>query len=538
MDASLWKLIRLRMRGAIRHSLRGLKTVRGLLRFVFACGMMVAIVAPALIARVSEERMVDPHTMRTVVPTLLLVMFLLAVVNSGGDKAVYFSPGEVNFLFGGPFHRRELLIYKLVFGVISAAIGAVFFSMLCLTYFRSWLAAYVGIFLSLVLMQFLGTSCLMIAQSIGEGVYSRWRKIVLAAVVICLVPLAARSFLASGGDLAGLLPSFRESLAGRIVLAVFDVYGRAMTAERVYPDLLEWASVALVIDCVLAAFVIWLDADYVEAAIAHSQKRYERLQRMRRGGFAGAAGYKARKPRASRCPWLGGAGPIAWRQMIGAARGSRALLFLLLIVSAIAVPAFVLFRGDDSVGGVIMIMCWMAVFLTQRVTFDFRGDLDHMDVIKGLPLRPTCVVLGELVTPVLVLTALQLLIGLAAVATGRMPAYMLGVGTVAVVPINFLLCEIENLLFLLFPSRQMTGQPTDFQFFGRTMLMFAAKTMILLMAALLVAAVGFVVYVIVGDMWIVVIGVAASVLVAITVALIPCLAYAFRRFDISTETPP
>ncbi len=38
---------------------------------------------------------------------------LMFVFTSAGEKALYFTPSEVDFLFPAPFHRRELLIFKL-----------------------------------------------------------------------------------------------------------------------------------------------------------------------------------------------------------------------------------------------------------------------------------------------------------------------------------------------------------------------------------------------------------------------------------------
>ncbi len=49
----------------------------------------------------------------------------------------------------------------------------------------------------------------------------------------------------------------------------------------------------------------------------------------------------------------------------------------------------------------------LTLLLTRMVAFDFRGDLDSMDWLKSLPLRPISITLGQLATPVLLLTAIQ-----------------------------------------------------------------------------------------------------------------------------------
>ena len=106
----------------------------------------------------------------------------------------------------------------------------------------------------------------------------------------------------------------------------------------------------------------------------------------------------------------------------------------MLVIIAVAVfPAMLVLRGGRSQILVMGAIGWISVFLTQRITFDFRGDLDHMDVLKSLPLRPIAVVLGELLTPVFVLTVLQLLIAVVATALSLMPPHILGLGAIVLV---------------------------------------------------------------------------------------------------------
>ena len=50
---------------------------------------------------------------------------------------------------------------------------------------------------------------------------------------------------------------------------------------------------------------------------------------------------------------------------------------------------------------------WLSVFLTTLVPFDFRGDIDRMATLKSLPIAPWRLALGQLLTPTLVLAAMQ-----------------------------------------------------------------------------------------------------------------------------------
>ena len=52
-------------------------------------------------------------------------------------------------------------------------------------------------------------------------------------------------------------------------------------------------------------------------------------------------------------------------------------------------------------------------------------------------------------------------------------------GAAVVVPINFVLFALENVLFLLFPARQMAATPGDFHALGRQFLTLFARTLVL-----------------------------------------------------------
>ena len=52
----------------------------------------------------------------SVVPAALLGLLLMALFTATRQEGIVFSPAEVDFLFSGPFTRRQLLFYKLFAG--------------------------------------------------------------------------------------------------------------------------------------------------------------------------------------------------------------------------------------------------------------------------------------------------------------------------------------------------------------------------------------------------------------------------------------
>jgi hypothetical protein len=109
-------------------------------------------------------------------------------------------------------------------------------------------------------------------------------------------------------------------------------------------------------------------------------------------------------------------------------------------------------------------------------------------------------------------------------------------------PLNFLSFGLENLLFLWFPARLAPSGPGDFQMMGRQLLTLLAKFValsLLLLPASIAGLGAFALgYHFFGD------GVPAAVVVswlgvsaAAAVVVLP-IAAAFRRFDVTRDTPP
>src|SRR2546421_10195 len=101
MSRSLWLLLGLQLRGWGRYLARGLGTVRGILLVLVGLGVFI----PWLIAVLVGPGMgrLDPEKLTRYGPALLLVYCLSNVLITPSERAVYFSPAEVQFLFAGPF---------------------------------------------------------------------------------------------------------------------------------------------------------------------------------------------------------------------------------------------------------------------------------------------------------------------------------------------------------------------------------------------------------------------------------------------------
>jgi len=109
-------------------------------------------------------------------PVGLLLYCLLNVVSTSGERAVYFSPGEVNFLFPAPFGRRELLAYKLVLSFIFSLPTTLFMTFVFQIYAHSFTAAFVGLLLTFQFMQLFVIVVNLTASAAGARLFTFGRR--------------------------------------------------------------------------------------------------------------------------------------------------------------------------------------------------------------------------------------------------------------------------------------------------------------------------------------------------------------------------
>ncbi len=310
----------------------------------------------------------------------------------------------------------------------------------------------------------------------------------------------------------------------------------AYTAAHLWPDLLQWAGLAALVNLAMVGVVFALDTHYLEASATASARIYARMQRLRRGGMGAGEGLRrGGKVRVSlpMPPWLGGVGPIVWRQLTTALRGADRLLLLLLILGGALVAPMLANLHDDQ-ENMLLVMgpgaLWLTLFLTTMLPFDFRGDIDRLAFLKTLPLPAWRLAIGQLLAPVLLMTVLQWT-GLVVVVGGSPPTEWLLPSCLAcaayVLPINFLLFALDNLLFLLFPTRLMAATPGDFQALGRNVLFMVAKATGLVVVGLAAFIVGWAAYNVSGGNRLIGLTAAWPVVVVSAAALVPLVAWAF-----------
>ncbi|HEV3024116.1 MAG TPA: putative ABC exporter domain-containing protein [Pirellulales bacterium] len=543
MHTALLILTRLRWAADFRRTYRQARTLRGALLLLVWIGFVLPAITCGLLGTWFQPEAVMATTGAFVRDFAVFGMFavwFMTLALSSGDQALAFSMAEVDWLFAAPFTRRDLIAHKLSLNALGLVLMGLMFSIMGRIGFHLWIAGFAGIVLLLAFFQLSLIAVALTRQMVAERAYTRTRRLLMGGVLVA-VALGVGQAIA-GRDLAdwrGLAVDFRASWTGRCLLAPFEVYGRTITAERLFPDAVGWGLLGLAIDAALVAGVMFLDANYLEAAAEVSRKRYEATQRVMRGDW-----WSARKTHAKlRLPppaWLAGAGPVAWRQTLHLLRGSINLLDPALVAAGICV-AVPLFHDTPNTRFVVSViadyLAGMSLFFASFLPFGLRADVDRLDTFKSLPLATWAVVLGQLGPPAALLSLIQIvLLGAAALVHSQHAVALLAVVFFAP-PVCLLLVACDNLLFLLFPYRTAPAVAGDMQSAGRQMLLMTLRLPVLMFLGGVAGGGGVLAFFVARESWLAFAAAAWCVLACEVVSMLAACTWAFQRFHVSIETP-
>ncbi len=544
MHSALWKLYRLRIRGSIRAIVRRFKSRRGAALGVFTLLFLGMMFGPSLVVAFSVgfAGMLGQRAdwFREAAPVGMLLFVVLSIVTSLGTRALYFTPAEVDFLFPAPFPRRQILVYKILGSVTAAVCIALLFPISMPLYIHSWPAAAVGSFLAWLLLGSLTMCAQLVAQSVSERAYTRARKLLLGGVIVAAA-VARGKPPAKGSTAVGRRRCCRHGIRRRPKSfwrpslcsprsSPPSAYSRTRWAGRRWAR--RWLSPPTRWQSA------WTPITWRRPPASAGRSRSA-------GGASPAAPFLSRGParlRSSRLPqppWLGGAGPLLWRQAIQALRGSRgAILLTVIVVLAMGVPMALGAHGEHHglpavLPHIVIGVAAYATFLVSaQAPLGFQGDYERMELLKSLPVRPLAMAGGQMLVITVVLTLLQWsAFAVTAVCVPTAAAEMLAAGLFAL-PYNWILFGTENFLFLLYPSPRVATGSEGFLKMGRVVLFMLAKFFVLGVCGGLAAGGAAVVYLLSQSL-------PAACLFAWVTLLLPVLGipllvgWAFERYDVS-----
>lgn len=518
-----------------------MRSARGMVFAIIGVIVVLMWLIPSLL--ISDTLSLEELSrIRRIGPLALLAFCLMNVLFSSSEGGLTFGPAETSLLFPAPLTRRQLLAYKIIGNLGAALMSAAFITIFARRYSVMLIAAFVAVLLILTFMQLLGMLLALLANTLGAIAFNRRRRIFLGIVAILIIAALLQtgtSWLQR--DWQQSIETILQNPIAAGLLAPMSWFINTLTAERIWPDLVQWGALAALVNLVLVGMIFALDAQFLESSVIASEKHYARLQRMRQGGNA-ALSVPAGKSRLAFpfLPRLGGVGPLVWRQLTTALRSLKTLLLIVIFFAIFSAPVFMQSETPLSAAApalLISLLIGSTLIVPPLLPFDFRGDLDRIPFLKTLPLSNWRIVIGELLAPALILTAAQgMVLGIITWAAGLNREIW---GLLALLlPVNFLIFSVENFFFLLFPMRNIAAHPGDFQLMGRNIVVWLAKMTAIGIALLPASIAGAAVFFLSGQNAAAAFSAAVLVVVMVCAAAVPLLAWAFQRFDVAHDTPP
>ncbi|MEX0677208.1 MAG: putative ABC exporter domain-containing protein [Pirellulales bacterium] len=464
MHYALLLLSKLRLVGQCRKTKRAMSSFMGILTALVGVAFFSMIVLPRVLFPSAPREVFVPMTTWFFHPAALFGLWILTLVGSRIKSPLAFSMAEVEFLFAGPFTRRQLLVHKL----LASTLGPLGFALLSPLIFPFvwWPAAIVGILLVATFMQWWTILLALAVDWIG----ARYRALRWAAIIFAMAAAVASFWqagaLATDMEIRQRLLALESSWASQIATAPFVPLSRVISATTV-GSMLAWGAAALGMLFTVTIAILRLDAHFLEASLEASRRLYESLERLRRAG--GSSGFRMRtRPRFTLplLPRMLGAGTIAWRQALEIMRSSGGPIPIVVVPAVIGFGAAwaVVAAGPSRIptaaviAGVTLVVGFL---ITMSMPLGLRADLEHLDVLKTLPLGPNAVVWGSIVTAIGYVTVVQLVIvvSMATVLGGFISAAPLAAA--AALPITMLSAAFDSVMVLLFPSirRMVPGDP-------------------------------------------------------------------------------
>ena len=542
MNPGLRFLVVAGIRGSWRRTGRRMRTARGILTTAVGGLFFLALLGTQAAVFLTDRAAPASHESVVAGVSALMLFFLVPALVAA--EAPFFWPQETQFLFPGPFTRRELLLYLFL------ARGWVqLFSGLWLGLISARMApvpamAFPAVMLAVSFLFAAGNLAALAKMAVAERLspeVRRWTRPVLWAFAVGAVAALYLQLRAEGMQAA--VGAWFASPVVRAAMLPVRPFAELFAAGSAGGALL-WTAVSAATVAATIAAALALDVDYRERSLATSARRFEKLRRMRsgRGGWATAAGPAERRMRVPSLALLGAAAPIARRQVYELGRGLRAFAGLVFMAAAayfyvIVMPRWV--AGESGSPGISLIVLAILFPLLATASFsvDFRRDLERLAYLRSLPLPPLAVAVGEIAVAAAVLALANLVLLAIAAATAGAPVQReLALFAVALaLTAAWIAVALENWLFLLYPTRIQADGGQQSAFLGKQLLKLFVKTLVVGAAAVLVAPVAVVVSLTAGPAA----AAAAAALVAVLVAagLTLLVARAFRAFDLTLDAP-
>jgi hypothetical protein len=495
------QLLWLQSRGRRRRMWRRFRQPRRLVLSVMACLLAVVWLGNAALTVWLREA-ASPVTLRA-----LLSLGLVLYATWHFAKAAFFrpespfdwTPAERDLMAAMPLLPRDLVGYQVASVTVTTVLKAGLFTLLLLPDLRSLPLGFTGLLLALLALEMLRLAIDVATWGMSRAAFLVYRLLVVTGLVTVGLSIGvvavrenwfARIRLGDGllERLLEILVGLSTSTFGTLALP-FRPLVDLVVADRVTVANALLAAEATAIVAGMAVAVIGLYAVTVRRVAGRERDAYRADGRLSSGASSAESRGTLRAPPRS-IPRLGGAGALAWRQLVVARRHGGSLLTAMIAPAILAcAPLFVV--ADPHVAFVSTtgaLAFYTFLLLPTALRFDFHRDFERLAILKGLPITPAAAVVGQTFAPVLIATLFQAGVLAAAVVARSLPPQYVAMAMLVMIPLNVLVFALDNLIFLLYPYRM---QQEGLEIFLRTMLTFTGKGLLFTAGLVAVAAWGF-----------------------------------------------
>lgn len=428
-DPALNQLIIMLTKAGLRNSWKTIKTPAGAFFLVFAIGMLGFGTMPALVmAFTSDDQSSSVFSVFVAsgAAPLMFVCTAVLVATNSGDGLLELRPPELQFVLAGPFSDSHVLSYRLVTLFTGWVPLSVFFSILMFPYFTSFVGGACaftlgGMFIMLIAFQFT-----LIKPRFSAGVLRTVRLIALLSI-LALFAEAGIAIVNSNQDWspAKIGAVIDNGMSSLVLTVPFRPFANLMSRPVGPAWLMDLVMAGgLVIAAMLSCYRT--NAGFSELAVEGVARRAKKLDRIKQGNVYGSLSRKSvHKQMLPELGWIGGAGPVAWSQIIGSIRRTGRLVpgvFVLGAVSA-ALLAFTIRLQPDwfdgfpraySVPIALCASCYIGFLFSMTAATGFAGNERVLTWYRTLPINPFSIAAGMVWGTATLLISVQLAVCLPA----------------------------------------------------------------------------------------------------------------------------
>jgi hypothetical protein len=370
-----------------------------------------------------------PDLISAIVSVGLFIVFALMWAAPSDRAGLHFSEAEIAFLFPAPLTRRRLVHYKVLSAQFTALLQSLLYALLfhtrrlfssdALLILLAWWAV-----LSVLTLHYQASSLTVARLTSADA--TPWRGRLLRGFALAVVAFVLATLLREiarlpphldlVNDFAQWLPAVVSSGPLRWLFQPFAWFAQPFFARDAFSLLTALGPVLLI----LAAHYLWvvrLNVAFEERALSHAERSATRIAELRRTGMlrVGAprtagrpAPFDLSRVRAPEFAFL-------WKNLLSTTRP----WFTPRIWLGCALALVVLFAGGRilmgdtywKLGGILAALGSITGGLTLLygpllTRLDLRQDLANSDLLKTYPLPGWRILLGELLTPIAVLTGI------------------------------------------------------------------------------------------------------------------------------------